>query len=306
MPLPIIFGPLTSISTTDFDENFAAVGALGVAPCSMTGTNAITLTPFADNPTISAYANYLVFSGVAAGTNTGPTTAALSGLGFVNVYTNTDTGPQVLAGGEIVVGNYIVLIYDSALNSGSGGFHLINGFSAGSFSALTVSGLMTAGTVSVGTSVVATAVNASSGTFGGSVVASLFNGSVVLASSSVSVSGAVISPTVTASVVSASIAAVSASLTIGGGTPIKKVLEGSASLTWTSIVPGASQDQSLTITGAAVGNGVILGMPASVTAGIAYDGRVAASNIVAVRATNATSGTVTPGAGTFSAIVMGF
>jgi len=252
MPLPIIFGPLTSIVTTYFDENFAAVGELVIAPCSIAGTNSLVLTPFANNPTVSLYGNYMVFSGVASGTNTTAVTAQLLGLGTLPVYTDTAGGPVALTGGEIVIGNLVMLVYDANLGGGGGGFHLLSSSQVQHFTSLAVSGLLTAGTVSV--------------------------------------SGAVSAP----------------SLVVGGGAAVKHVLSATASLTFASIVPGASQDQTVTVTGAVVGDGVFLGMPASVTAGVAYDARVSATNLVVVRATNATSGTVTPAAGTFRAVVMGF
>ena len=257
MPLPIIFGPLTSIVTTYFDENFAAVGELVIAPCAIAGTNSLVLTPFANNPTVSLYGNYMVFSGVASGTNTTAVTAQLLGLGTLPVYTDTAGGPVALTGGEIVIGNLVMLVYDANLGGGGGGFHLLSSSQVQHFTSLAVSGLLTAGTVSV--------------------------------------SGAVTAATVSAT-----------SLVVGGGAAVKHVLSAAASLTFTSIVPGASQAQTITVTGAAVGDGVFLGMPASITDGVAYDGRVSATNLVVVRATNATSGTVTPAAGTFRAVVMGF
>jgi hypothetical protein len=100
---------------------------LGTLPCTVSGTNALILTalttPTVPSPPIALQAQLRV-SGIATGTNTGATTANVSGTGALAVYKDTASGPAVLSGGEIFVGNYIVLTYDAALNTGSGGWHL--------------------------------------------------------------------------------------------------------------------------------------------------------------------------------------
>ena len=126
MALPYLFAGVTSGTGAQLDADFAAVGALGVFPCTVAGTNTITMTLAANTPTISAYSNYLRFSGIAAATNTTAVTAQVGSLGSLNVYKDSPSGPIVLAGGEIVAGCAFVLVYDSALNSGAGGFHLIS------------------------------------------------------------------------------------------------------------------------------------------------------------------------------------
>ena len=57
-------------------------------------------------------------------TNTGPVTATVGSVGFLNVYKDTPGGPALLTGGEIVALNAFSLRYDPALNTGAGGFHL--------------------------------------------------------------------------------------------------------------------------------------------------------------------------------------
>ena len=126
MPLPVTFAALTSAVMADLDENFSALGALTPIPCTVAGTNSLTFTPATNTPTIAAYQNYMPFSGIAANSNTGATTAAIGGLAALSIYKDTASGPAVLAGGEIVAGNVIYLLYDSALASGVGGFHLSN------------------------------------------------------------------------------------------------------------------------------------------------------------------------------------
>lgn len=128
MPLPVTFASLASpVPLADLDLNFAAVGALATLPCAITGTNALTLTLGSNTPTISAYANYLRFSGSAANDSSSTVTAAVGSLAALPIYKDGINGPEVLFGGEIQAGALVVLTYDSALNSGSGGFHLQTG-----------------------------------------------------------------------------------------------------------------------------------------------------------------------------------
>lgn len=126
MALPVIFANISTATGANLDSDFNAVAALGIVPCTATGTNTLALTPTANTPTIAAYANYLIFGFVAPNTNTGAVTANVSGVAALNVYKDTPTGPAALTGNEIEAGNYILLIYDAALNSGAGGFHLNN------------------------------------------------------------------------------------------------------------------------------------------------------------------------------------
>lgn len=126
MALPHTFDGQTTPQMSELDDNFAALGRLTPLPCGITGTNAVTLTPEADNPTLAAYSNYIILTGVAAATNTGATTAQYAALAALLVYKDTIAGPTALTGGEIVANTKLMLMYDSTLNSGNGGFHLIS------------------------------------------------------------------------------------------------------------------------------------------------------------------------------------
>lgn len=110
------------------DNNFTTFGALVPIPCSVAGTNALVLTQNAvglvPTPTISAYSTNMLFSGIAAATNTGSVTATIGSTGVLNVYKDTTAGPALLVGTEIIAGCAFTLRYDAALNSGAGGFHL--------------------------------------------------------------------------------------------------------------------------------------------------------------------------------------
>jgi hypothetical protein len=111
------------------DNNFTTFGALVPIPCSVAGTNTLTLTQSPVNmvptPTLAAYTTNVIFNGVAVATNgPGGVTAAVGGLPSLPVYKDTVAGPVALTGNEIVLNCAFSLRYDAALNSGNGGFHL--------------------------------------------------------------------------------------------------------------------------------------------------------------------------------------
>lgn len=124
----ITFAALTTVPLSDLDENFTQLAVQSVNPCAVAGTNTLTLTLLSpsNQPPVAAYADYLALSAVAALTNTGAVTAQLGSLAALPVYKDTNSGPAALVGGEIVAGNLFILVYDAALNSGAGGFHLVH------------------------------------------------------------------------------------------------------------------------------------------------------------------------------------
>lgn len=95
------------------------------------------------------------------------------------------------------------------------------------------------------------------------------------------------------------------SLTINGGTAITKVISATAALDF-DLSGAASQDLTITCTGAALGDSVALGIPhASVTADTLFIAWVSAADTVTVRALR-TSGTPDPASGAFRATVVKF
>jgi hypothetical protein len=117
------------------DQTFAAVVALGVVPCTAAGTNLITLSPASNTPTISAYANYLLFSFVALHTTTGSVTLQVGSLPALPVY--AADGTIQLGSGAIVINDFYVVAFNQALNSGNGGWTVVSasatGVAAGSY-----------------------------------------------------------------------------------------------------------------------------------------------------------------------------
>lgn len=126
MALPVAFTGNLTPTGEQLDQDLAALGALTPIPCTVAGTNAITLTPLANTPSVTAYANYGQFSGVAASTSTAAVQAQVGALPLLNVYKDTIAGPVQAGRNDIVANTKLIFMYDSALNSGAGGFHLIS------------------------------------------------------------------------------------------------------------------------------------------------------------------------------------
>jgi hypothetical protein len=121
--LPVVFATLAAgnQSLQLFDTQFAAVAALGTIPCAAAGTNAITLTPQTNTPTIVSYTDLAPsFVYTAAATSTGTVTLNVAGIGSRNAY--KWNGQQVMGPGDSVVGLVYKATFLTALNSGSGGF----------------------------------------------------------------------------------------------------------------------------------------------------------------------------------------
>jgi hypothetical protein len=86
MSLPFAFTGNVTPTGEQLDADLAALGALTPIPCTVSGTNTISLTPIGNVPNVAAYANYGQFSGVAAATNTGAVTVAVGSLAPLAVY----------------------------------------------------------------------------------------------------------------------------------------------------------------------------------------------------------------------------
>ena len=125
MALPVVFTGNVNPTGEELDLDLNTLGGLVPTPCTAAGTNTITLTPLANTPTPS-YISFSQYTAVAAATNTGPVTAQVGALAALNVYKDTANGPILLTGMEIVLNTKLWLMYDPALNTGSGGFHLIS------------------------------------------------------------------------------------------------------------------------------------------------------------------------------------
>lgn len=135
MSYPVVFAGLTTAQMASLDQMFGITGSLGVIPCNAAGTNLITLTPIAGiTPPITAYANYVQFSFVAQVTSTGSVTLQINSLSALPVY--TQTGSQA-GSGSIAANSLYIVVFNQALNGGSGGWQITSGPSTAVNAALT-------------------------------------------------------------------------------------------------------------------------------------------------------------------------
>ena len=90
-----------------------------------------------------------------------------------------------------------------------------------------------------------------------------------------------------------------------GSISISKIAAATASLNFPSIASQAQADLTITVSGAAVGDYVVLDEPAAPAAGLVFNAFVSAANTVTVRASNISSGAVDEAALTFGVLVLG-
>ena len=90
----------------------------------------------------------------------------------------------------------------------------------------------------------------------------------------------------------------------GDGSTITKVRSGSASLNFGSISAVSQADLTIAVVGAAVGDEVIMALPAAPAAGIVFNAFVSATDTVTIRASNITAAPVDPAAATYGVIVI--
>lgn len=96
------------------------VAGFVIAPCVAAGTNAITLTPRLHKEGAATYGDGMAWSFTAANDSTGPVTAAVGDLPAKKVYTNS--GALQAGAAVIQADSTYILIYESALDTGNGGF----------------------------------------------------------------------------------------------------------------------------------------------------------------------------------------
>lgn len=305
MALPVQFASLSSPTMNQLDLNFNALGALTPIPCAVAGTNALTLTPAANTPAVAAYANYMQFTGIAAATSTGLMTAQVGALAALNVYADSSSGVAQATTGQVVLNTAFTLMYDSTLNAGAGGFHLLSAVAVGSF--LPLAGGTLTGALK-GTSITLTGALTAASASGATLTGTSFVSAPTISSASL-FSGVAMNLT--------GAATVGTSLTVGGNVSVGKLgiaagnlatrmLWTTATLTFGAIAPQATNDQTIALTGATVGDQVLAGVPAAPTAGIVYFPFVSATNTVIMRAANITAATLTPPAGIYQASLLGF
>jgi hypothetical protein len=90
----------------------------------------------------------------------------------------------------------------------------------------------------------------------------------------------------------------------GSGATISKVLSASAALDFASISAASQGNLTITVTGAAVGDEVILALPAAPTAGLVFNAFVSAADTVTVRASNITGSPIDAASATYGVVVL--
>src|SRR5215470_6665878 len=121
MSFTTIFANLPGSPSTNpaslLDNAFNRCGQIAVVPCDTTGTNALTLTPQANTPPISAYTNHTpIFSTIAVANSTGLVTAQVGSLASLPVFKMD--GVTQLASGDVKSGRLIQLVFESSLAGG--------------------------------------------------------------------------------------------------------------------------------------------------------------------------------------------
>lgn len=298
MALPYTFASLTTILSTYWDANYSALGALVPIPCSVAGTNAITLTPLANTPTVTSYANYMQFSGIVASSNSGAVTAAAGSLTALAVYKDTASGPVALSGGELIANTAFTLMYDNTLNSGAGGFHVIYAPTIGSF--LPLSGGTLSGGL-VGTTISLTGgISAQTATIGGLLTASTATIAGVMKAATITATGGISG---TAATVTGLVSA--GSLQVNSGATVSRLLTALNTITFATIPIQGTADQTVTLTGVSVGDVVMAAPPSSPTVGLVLSAFVSATNSVVLRFANPTTATLVAPAGTYRTTAIG-
>lgn len=123
MALPASFSNNTSPTGVQLDNCLLALGAMAVQLCTATGTNTITLTPNANQPTVSAYVSQQFFAFTAVNSSSGPVTLQVLALAALPLYL---PGGAQADNGSITNGTPYLIQYLASLNSGSGGFQILS------------------------------------------------------------------------------------------------------------------------------------------------------------------------------------
>lgn len=89
-----------------------------------------------------------------------------------------------------------------------------------------------------------------------------------------------------------------------GSAVITKVLTASQAINFTEIAAASQASSEITVTGAAVGDEVILSLPAAPAAGLVFNAFVSSANTVTIRASNITASPIDPASATYGVIVV--
>jgi hypothetical protein len=95
-------------------------------------------------------------------------------------------------------------------------------------------------------------------------------------------------------------------ISVGGGATITKIITATATLDFPSVGSNGIAELTITVTGAAAGDTVMLAAPAAFEAGFTFVGFVSAANTVTVRIHNNNGGAVDPASAAWRATVLSY
>jgi len=91
----------------------------------------------------------------------------------------------------------------------------------------------------------------------------------------------------------------------GTGNTVTAVLTATSTIDFTSLLANTTADSSgITVTGAVVGDVVMVGPPATIASGLVVTGYVSAADTVKVRVANVTASPIDPASGSFRVTVL--
>ena len=93
----------------------------------------------------------------------------------------------------------------------------------------------------------------------------------------------------------------SGGFSVGGGPAIDKIITNTATLNYASIASNATATLTITVTGAVVGDMVIITPPSTLEDGLIYCGGVTVADTVCIRVHNTSGGAIDPASATWRA-----
>lgn len=281
-----LFANLTAPTGPELDGNFTAFAVFGNIPCTVSGTNALTLVQNANTPTLTQLTSYIRFTGTFAATNNGAMTVQIGSFGVLPAYQDGPSGPTAFVGGECIIGNMFSAIYDPALNSGNGGYHIGTGTQ--------LAGGTIAGNLALSSGVLSV--------LGGSLGASL--SSTLLTGNSLTVS-ALLSNYSLSSIGVGTLSSVQFGNLGSTLATLTRMVSALSTVVFSVTPANLTQDQNIVVAGAQVRDAIMLGIGSSIPAGAGFTGFCGTLGTVTVRLLNPTASSISLTSMTVRAVCMG-
>lgn len=90
---------------------------------------------------------------------------------------------------------------------------------------------------------------------------------------------------------------------INDGSPVTRTLSATATLDFPSISAAGTEVLTVSCPGALVNDCVVIGLPATVNAGVVFDARVSSGGTITLRASNITAAPIDPASATYKFVV---